>query len=123
MSVHTFTSLHKDFNDPALILDEIEAWLHTLPRPCALFACSDPRALHISQACEMAGIQVPQEISILGVDDEEYLTSMYGLALSSIAQDAECFSIDWNVNPAVASVFNPTVLFPGTPPLPKSAIH
>ncbi len=88
-TVHHFSRLHEYGKNAVLVLDELEDWLRTLPLPCAVFACSDPRALHISQACEMAGIRVPQEISILGVDDEEYLTSMYGLALSSIAQDAE----------------------------------
>lgn len=50
---------------------EFAAWLASLPRPCGVFACDDLRAEWLSVECLNLGIQVPEEISIVGVDDNE----------------------------------------------------
>lgn len=77
-------------NAPAseLMLEDLAGWLGGLRPPCAVFACNDLRALQLHQACVLAGLAVPEQISILGVDNEEPLMRLYGLALSSIEQDA-----------------------------------
>ncbi len=45
-------------------------WLQELPKPCALFAHSDQPAAHVIRLCLERGIRVPDDISVLGVDDD-----------------------------------------------------
>ncbi len=66
---------------------DISAWLHTLPKPCAIFACNDVRALDISVACRVSGIKVPDDVAILGVDNDELICNMSRPPLSSIEPD------------------------------------
>jgi LacI family transcriptional regulator len=64
-------------------------WLVQLPKPIALFACDDNQASHIAEACNLAGIRVPDEVSILGVDNDEIVCNMSNPPTSSIALDTE----------------------------------
>jgi len=64
-------------------------WLHELPKPVGLLACSDCRAHQVLQACRSAGIAVPGDVAILGVDNDELICNMSSPPLSSIAVDFE----------------------------------
>ena len=59
-------------------------WLRRLPRPCALFAANDRIAKVAADICRLSGIRVPQEIAILGVDDEEMVCNFTSPTLSSV---------------------------------------
>ena len=59
-------------------------WLRHLPRPCALFAANDRIAKVAADICRVSGIRVPQEIAILGVDDEEMVCNFTSPTLSSV---------------------------------------
>jgi LacI family transcriptional regulator len=65
----------------------VSAWLIDLPKPVALFACDDYFALQITEVCKMYNINVPNDISILGVDNDELLCSISDPNLSSIELD------------------------------------
>jgi len=67
----------------------LEDWLGRLPRPCALFACNDTAGLKIAAACRRLGIEVPSELAILGVDNEDILCELSVPPLSSIMLDCE----------------------------------
>jgi LacI family transcriptional regulator len=67
----------------------LEDWLRRLPRPCALFACNDTAGLKAAAACRRLGIDVPGEIAILGVDNEDILCELSDPPLSSIMLDCE----------------------------------
>jgi LacI family transcriptional regulator len=45
-------------------------WLQRLPKPCAIFAHSDQPGAHVIRICGEHGIPVPEEISVLAVDDD-----------------------------------------------------
>lgn len=60
------------------------AWLKSLPKPCALFAVHDLRARQTLAALEACGISVPDEVAVLGVDDDEIICTTSSPALSSI---------------------------------------
>jgi len=62
-----------------------DEWVFTLPSPCAVFAANDTRARHVLWACQANGKHVPQEISVLGVDDDELFCHMNHVATSSVA--------------------------------------
>ncbi len=60
------------------------AWLASLRRPCALFAVTDRMAASIISELISLGIGVPDEIAVLGVDDDEVAGAMSPIPLSSI---------------------------------------
>ncbi len=69
--------------------DRILSWLKSLPKPVALFCCDDAHALYITETCNMAGIRIPEEISLLGVDNDELLCGISDPPISSVELDVE----------------------------------
>ena len=67
----------------------LAAWLAALPRPVAVFADCDIRARDVLDACRDAGLAVPDDVAVLGVDDDELLCETVAPALSSVAMDVE----------------------------------
>lgn len=63
------------------------AWLAALPKPTAVLAAMDGRARLVLDACAEAGIAVPVEISVLGVDDDPLLCEIAHPRLSSIREN------------------------------------
>lgn len=57
--------------------------------PVALFACNDVAGLKIAESCRRAGIAVPDQIAVLGVDDEDLLCELADPSLSSVRLDCE----------------------------------
>jgi len=64
-------------------------WLQELPKQVAIMAGSDEFGVHLIKAARMARLNVPEEISILGVDNDEFVCNLYGLPMSSIDQESE----------------------------------
>ena len=67
----------------------IISWLDKLPKPAALFCCDDAHALVITETCKMSNIRIPEEISLLGVDNDDLLCGISDPPISSIALDVE----------------------------------
>ncbi len=65
------------------------AWLKRLPKPVALFAANDNRARQVLDACLIAGIAVPYEAAVLGVNDDILICETCIPPLSSIAVDGQ----------------------------------
>ncbi len=57
------------------------------PKPLAVFANNDYDASKVEDVCRSAGLGVPEEIAILGVDDNELICLNQPVPLSSIAHD------------------------------------
>lgn len=68
---------------------ELEKWLTALPKPGALMAGCDKRAVEIVDACARLHIRVPQDISIISVDNDEFLCNSVSPTLSSISTSIE----------------------------------
>jgi len=51
-------------------LSSLQCWIGGLPKPTALFAANDPLARQVNNVIIQAGIAMPEEISILGVDND-----------------------------------------------------
>jgi len=64
-------------------------WLESLPKPVGVMACVDDRSQHVLHACKMVGLDVPSEVAILGVDNDELVCRLASPQLSSIALAAE----------------------------------
>ena len=64
-------------------------WLKSLPKPVALMTCDDNLGNHITEASRQIKIKIPEEIAVLGVDNDEMLCELSDPPLSSIGLDTE----------------------------------
>jgi LacI family transcriptional regulator len=64
-------------------------WLKTLARPVGLMACNDDRARQVVDACAMAGLAIPEEVALLGVDNDELVCNFSNPSISSISLGLE----------------------------------
>lgn len=69
--------------------DKLTDWLRAIPKPIAIMACDDNQGNNLVEACHAAGIKIPSEVSILGVDNDELLCSLGSTPLSSIQVNIE----------------------------------
>lgn len=67
----------------------LDDWLQSLPKPVALFACDDSFALQVSEMCKVKNIDIPGELSLLGVDNDELICNLSFPSISSIVTDDE----------------------------------
>jgi LacI family transcriptional regulator len=67
--------------------NEIGRWLLSLPRPVGVMACYDIRARHVLDACRRVGLAVPDQVAVVGVDNDEFLCDLSDPPLSSVAPD------------------------------------
>jgi LacI family transcriptional regulator len=65
----------------------IEGWLTRLPKPVGVFACYDIRGQQVLDACRNARVAVPDEVAVLGVDNDELLCELASPRLSSVIPD------------------------------------
>ena len=86
MRPDVFNGLPTFAPDWGAILDHLIAWLRTLPKPVGVIAVTDSRARQILQACIMDGIAVPEEVAIMGIDDDPLLRMLTRIPISSVAQ-------------------------------------
>lgn len=70
-------------------LPTVAAWLSTLPQPVGLMACNDDRGELVVEACKSAGISIPGQVAVLGVDDDHLVCDLCNPPLSSIALNLE----------------------------------
>ena len=79
------------WNSPrwADIQDALCAWLLSLPKPLGLMAANDNRARQVLEACRVCGLQVPEQVAVIGVDNDEVLCRLCSPLLTSIEQGAQ----------------------------------
>ncbi len=65
--------------------DLMANWLQSLPKPLGLMAGNDDRATQVVEACKVAGVLVPSEIGIVGVDNDDVVCGLSDPPLSSVA--------------------------------------
>lgn len=63
-------------------------WLKSLPSHTGIIAVTDARARHLLQACEYSKIAVPEELCVIGIDNEELIQYLSRVSLSSVEQGA-----------------------------------
>lgn len=71
------------------VREEVSQWLRQLPKPVALFCCDDAHALFISETCRICDIPIPEEVALLGVDNDELICSISDPPISSIELEVE----------------------------------
>lgn len=75
-------------------------WLKTLDRKTGIFACNDQVAMRVTQATRSIGIEIPRDLALLGVDNDQLICELSDPPLSSIAVTAE--QIGWEAARLVA---------------------
>ena len=81
-----FETRATDLDAPAYLRD-LQRFLSRLKRPCAVFAANDHPAEKVLAAADFLGISVPDELSVLGVDDYVPLCEHTKPRLSSLKPD------------------------------------
>jgi LacI family transcriptional regulator len=64
-------------------------WLAGLPKPVGLFASNDDLGRRVLEACQAAGVAVPDDVAVVAVDNDELLCELCNPPLSSIALSTE----------------------------------
>lgn len=64
-------------------------WLEGLPKPVGIMACNDDRGREVLAACRQAKLRVPEEVAVIGVDNDTLLCDLSDPPLSSVALGAE----------------------------------
>ena len=71
----------------AALQGKLAAWLDTLPKPCGIFAANDFLAAQVLAVAMRSGIPVPQDLAVIGVDNDELTCENTKPTLSSIMPD------------------------------------
>ncbi len=71
--------------DPLSQVAGLAAWLARAPRPLGLFCYNDNLAAVVATACHRIGASVPEEVGILGCDDDAVVCALGSPARSSLA--------------------------------------
>ncbi len=66
---------------------ELEQWLFSLQPPVGVMASNDLRAGMLMELCRRAGLQVPGQIAVIGVDNDPVVAAHTHPSLSSVARD------------------------------------
>jgi LacI family transcriptional regulator len=69
--------------------NRLREWLQSLPKPIAIMACDDNQGSNLIEVCHGAGIRIPSEVSVMGVDNDESLCSLGSTTLTSIQMGIE----------------------------------
>jgi LacI family transcriptional regulator len=64
-------------------------WLKTVPKPVGLLACNDDRGQHILEVCKRLDFRVPEDVAVIGVDNDPMICELGDPPLSSIALNVE----------------------------------
>jgi len=68
---------------------DLGQWLKDIEKPVAVFACNDDCGGAVMQACQSVSLDVPGDVVVLGVDNDEMVCMTSSVALSSIALNFE----------------------------------
>lgn len=94
----TFSALRSNAQSDLWHYDptQLITWLESLPKPVAIMACDDNQAYHITEACQQMDqdggggkFRIPDNIAILGVDNDETICKLSVPNLSSLNQAIE----------------------------------
>lgn len=66
---------------------QLAGWLSSLPKPAAIMAAHDQQASQLLTAAEVAGIRVPEEVAVVGVNNDRVRCGLSVPPLSSVATD------------------------------------
>jgi LacI family transcriptional regulator len=69
--------------------DDLCRWLSELPKPIGIFTANDERGYQVIDACRHAGLRVPEDVAVLGDDNDQAVCELCNPPLSSIQRPHE----------------------------------
>jgi LacI family transcriptional regulator len=81
-----FAELPESWDD---LIEQVRQWVGERPKPLGLLLCYDHIGPPVTQACREAGVSVPEEVAIVGVDNEEAVCGICDPPLSSVCPNHE----------------------------------
>ncbi|MGD0768699.1 MAG: DNA-binding transcriptional regulator [Tepidisphaeraceae bacterium] len=69
--------------------ERLSKWIGSLPKPVGVMACNDERGLQVLDACRRCGAMVPDEVAVIGADNDEHLCDLSIPPLTSVDVNAE----------------------------------
>lgn len=69
--------------------EHLTKWVQNLPKPVGIFACNDVRGQQTLNACLDNGMCVPEDVAVIGADNDEILCQLCRPQLSSVVPNAE----------------------------------
>ncbi len=68
---------------------ELAKWLAGLPKPAGVLAANDERAHQVLTICSEIGLKVPEQVAVIGIDNDELLCELAEPTLSSVDPGCE----------------------------------
>lgn len=96
-------NLHASYSTPCNANDQnswsagcemMARWAKQLPKPVGIFAANDIRGHEVITACRLADVAVPEQVSVIGVDNDEVACKLSEVPLSSVKSDIERIGYD-----------------------------
>jgi LacI family transcriptional regulator len=72
-------------NDGGKVAD----WIKRLPKPVGVMTCNDMRGQHVLDACRAAAVASPEEVAVIGADNDDVICNLCDPPLSSVVPDTE----------------------------------
>lgn len=69
--------------------EDMVAWVKSLPKPIGVIAVTDARARQLLQACVVADVPIPEQIAVVGIDNDPMAQLLSRIPLTSVTQGAE----------------------------------
>lgn len=79
--------VHRTLDDYGKDLEALGTFLEKLPKPAAVFAAYDDRALRVLETCRERGLSVPRDVGVVSVDNDEVLCQHTTPTLTSLQVD------------------------------------
>jgi len=76
-------------NSLASFFAGLRAWLRNLPHPCGILGANDTMANFVLQACARERLRVPEDVAVVGIDNDELLCEHSSPTLTSVSPDFE----------------------------------
>ncbi len=71
------------------VLSSVGSWVQSLPKPVGILAAHYKRARDILEACQLHHLRVPDDVGVIGVDNDELFRELSNPQLTSVEQNAK----------------------------------
>jgi len=85
----TYTGRHRTTQRWDRLQAGLVGWIESLPKPVGIMACNDARARHVLEAARRLNLQVPDDVAVIGVDNDELMCELANPPLTSVIQGTE----------------------------------
>ncbi len=69
--------------------EAVVQWIDQLPKPIGVMACNDIRGRQVLNACRTHGVAVPDDVAVIGVDNDETVCELADPPMSSVEPNTE----------------------------------